>query len=645
MPTTMSHGPFTQPLQEYVFYSVYARWQERTQRRESWADAVARTLSFLDDLCQNRLGELYPALHTALYNLDVMPSMRLLATAGRAAERSNILIYNCSALPVDSIDAFVETLILSMSGCGVGYSVEYQFIQQLPVVQHRTNVVAHHIVDDSMEGWAEALQTALICWFTGENILFDVNQIRAAGSPLKTKGGYASGPEPFVMMIDKLNTIMKAAQGRRLTSLEVHDMMCHIGQAAVSGGYRRTAMIALADAEDTNVLTCKAPEHMGITVSDTGQWITQAAHRWNANISAVWHDGMPTDLQEHLVTTMLNGLSGEPGIFHRDAARRMRPRRRKDDEFLTNPCGEIALRSHQFCNLSQAVARPWDTIETLAHKVWLATIIGTVQSMATHFPGLRPRWQQNCEEEHLLGVDIAGHRDCPLLSDPDVLRTLRQVAIDTNTTYARRFGIDTSAAITCAKPGGNSAQLLDVSSGIHPRWSRYYRRNVQIQRKSPLFQLLQDQNVPMSPLLTGDHPTPETATTWVIHFPVASPRTATTRHDVGAIEQFHYWRNVRLNWTEHNPSVTITFTPDEKPELRAAFLSNQMILNGITVLPKSDAHYTNMPYEEITQDVYERETAAFPAIDYERLPEYEHRDETTSATELACFAGQCEFAA
>lgn len=541
---------FPTALQKFQFFDKYSRFDYELGRRETWIETVDRSVSFLREISQNKLDDAtYDRVRTAILEMRAMPSMRLLAMAGPAARRTNIAIYNCSYMPVDSIDSFVEALIISMSGCGVGFSVENKYVEQFPRIKRQTGKPAiQYTVEDSAEGWAEALRFGLQTWFDGGDVQFDLSQLRPAGAPLRIKGGRASGPEPFRQMLDFCRSRILSRQGSFLRSLDAHDMMCSVGSAAVSGGVRRTAMISLFDYDDHDMLHSK-----------DGDFDRDNSQRWNANNSAVWPAGGLTQLEiAQQVLTMVESGRGEPGIFNRQGAIDMRPERRKAAEFGTNPCGEIILRGMQFCNLTAAVARADDTFETLREKVEVATIIGTIQSMATHFPGLRPQWKENCEEERLLGVDITGQMDSTVAQDPDVQRKLRQIAVDVNKEYAAKLGINQSVSVSCVKPSGNSSQLLDCSSGLHARWAPYYIRNVRVSSHSPIYKVLRDAGVPMDP---ENGQTRDNATTWVIHFPVKAPEGAITRNSRTAIEQCNYWLQNKLNWTEHNPSC---FTQDTR---------------------------------------------------------------------------------
>jgi intein/homing endonuclease len=985
---------FPTPLQQFQFFDKYSRFNYDLGRRETWIETVDRTVDYLFELAGTRLpAETYQRIRRTVLEMRAMPSMRLLAMAGPATRRNNITIYNCSYQPVESIDSFVEALIISMSGCGVGYSVESKYVENFPRIKRQSGAApASFAVEDSAEGWADALRFGLETWFDGGDVHFDLSLLRPAGAPLRTKGGRASGPEPLRATLDFIRSRILARQGSFLRPLDAHDMMCVVGNAAVSGGVRRTALISLFDADDDEMRLCKS-----------GDFERENSQRWNANNSAVWAKGGPTQpefIRQFL--QMSESGRGEPGIFNREAANSLKPDRRKPAEFGTNPCvtgdtwvltdqgprqvadlvgvqhttivdgqrydttgdgfwetgvkpvlqlrtvegltlrltanhkvlavpyisrkiersewveagslkpgdkikihnhreltwegdgtfeegwllgslvgdgtfdqklakltfwgrrraemaeqavamirkavparsdlhghdqpehhrtvvssaglrdlaadygiyrgvktitpfveqasssfyrgflgglfdadgtvvgtqakgvsvrlaqsdvglleaaqrmlmrlgiastiyaerrpagarmmpdgqsgqrsyqaranhelviandnlqlfaeligfsepekqqrlaakldgyqripnrerfvvtvesleadgeemvydcsvpdvnafdanglyvhncGEINLRPWQFCNLTAAVARVDDTFESLREKVEVATMIGTIQSLATYFPGLRPMWRQNCEEERLLGVDITGQMDSPVAQDAEVKARLRAIAIDVNREMAQTLGITPSAAITCVKPSGNSSQLLDCASGLHARWSPHYIRNVRVATHSPLFKVLRDAGVPMDP---ENAQTRENANTWVIHFPVRSPEGAITRNHRSAVEQCEYWLQNKIFWTEHNPSCTITYQPDEVIDLMKWVWEHRDQIGGLSFLPSFDAQYAQMPYVEITPEEFERLAATFPPIDFSKIWRYEEEDLTTAAQELACVAGSCD---
>lgn len=627
---------FPTALQRFQFVDKYSRWNTYLGRRETWVETVDRAVSFLHELAGDRLdSSVYQEIRAGILTMRVTPSMRLLAMAGAPARRDNVTIFNCSYQGVDTLAAFSEALLISMAGCGVGYSVERQYVHQLPLIARQRGISAsQHVVEDSAEGWGAALSVGLDHWFMGYDVVFDYSDVRPAGAILRTKGGRASGPDPLRRMLDFTRDRILARQGGSLRPLDAHDIMCMVGNAAVSGGVRRTAMIALFDPDDADMLAAKAP---GFDVINS--------QRWNANNSAVWSNVAAMDQQTFVdrFMTMVRSGNGEPGIFSRDAALATMPKRRDHGyTFGTNPCGEIQLRHRSFCNLSAAIARVDDTPETLAEKVRLAAIIGTIQSMATYYPNLRSDWARNGDEERLLGVDITGQTDCPLLTGRGgaaVMQRLRSVAVATNRQYARMLGINQSAAVTCVKPSGNTSQLVDCASGLHTRWAPYYVRNVRVGASSPLAKVLKDAGTPMAPENNDDPVNPRT---WVVSFPVKAPDGAITRNDRSAVEQCEFWLQNKLHWTEHNPSVTITYRPDEVIDLMKWVWDHREKIGGMAFLPAFDAKYDQLPYIEIDKAEYERRAAEFPEIDWAAVFRYEIDDQTKAASELACVSGFCE---
>ncbi|KKS94519.1 MAG: Ribonucleoside-triphosphate reductase [Candidatus Collierbacteria bacterium GW2011_GWC2_43_12] len=619
---------FENQIQKFQFFDKYSRFNYDFGRRETWKETVDRAVDYLRELSGEKLeAGVYKRIRNSILEMKATPSMRLLAMAGPAARRNNISIYNCSYQPVDSIDSFVEALIISMNGCGVGFSVESKYVENLPRVKRQDGLETKHmLVEDSTEGWAEALKVGLTTWIEGGDIKFDYSALRPAGAILRTKGGRSSGPEPFRRMMEFVRERIFSRQGSFLRPIDAHDMMCEVGNAAVSGGMRRTAMISLFDFDDKEMWNAKS-----------GDFERDNSQRWNANNSAVWPLSGLTQLEiTQQMLEMVRSGRGEPGIFNRQAAIDMRPARREAADFGTNPCGEIILRPFEFCNLSIAIARHEDTYETLRDKVEVATIIGTIQSMATHFPGLRPEWKKNCEDERLLGVDINGQLDSPVAQDPAVQNRLRQVAVETNRQYAEKLGIKPAAAVTCVKPSGNSSQLFNCSSGIHARWSPYYVRNIRVSAHSSIYKVLEAAGVPMDP---ENGQLTETANTWVIHFPVKSPDGAVTRKNYSAIRQCEYWMQNKVNWTEHNPSVTITYHTDEVIDLIKWVWEHRNLIGGMSFLPAFDAAYSQMPYQEISKEEYEKLKSNFPVIDFSKLYRWEEEDYTKAAQELACVAG------
>lgn len=623
---------FPTPIQEFQFLDKYSRFDYDLGRRETWIETVDRAVNYLKELSLSKLPkEEYDRIRKFILEMKATPSMRLLAMAGPAARRQNIAIYNCSYLPIDSIDSLVEELIIAMAGCGVGFSVEKRYVENFPEVKLQTGeILPTYQITDSTEGWAEALRTGLTAWFEGYNLDFDYSLLRPAGTPLKVKGGRASGPEPFKDLMNFARKKILSRQGKKLRPIDAHDIACKVGEAIVSGGVRRTALISLFDMDDDEMRNCKNGD------------LTGNEQRWMANNSAVWPGGITQQQMLKQMYEMIDGQRGEPGIFSRHNANRIKPERRREATYGTNPCGEINLRPYEFCNLTIAIAREDDTVETLKEKVEVATIIGTIQSMGVNFPGLRDIWRQNCEEERLLGVDINGQLDCPLLRSkdaPKIFRELRDYAVAVNNRYAQMLGINPSAAVTCVKPSGNSSQLFNCSSGLHARHAKYYIRNVRVQAASPIRKLLQDQGVPMD---VENGQTKENAKAYVIHFPVKAPDNTILRESLSAIDQLEYWLVSKLNWTEHNPSVTITFKPSEVIDMIKWVSDHKQYIGGLSFMPYSDAKYDQMPYEAISEEVYNEKAKAFPKIDFSKLPDYEKEDFTTAAQELACVNGACE---
>lgn len=617
--------------QQFMFFDKYSRYNYDLGRRETWIETVDRTVDFLRELSLNKLDDsIYDRIHEGILTMKAMPSMRMLATAGDYARSNNLAIFNCSYLPVKDIDAFCEGMAISMAGCGVGFSVESYYVDQFPRIkrQRKSPILSFHQVEDSTEGWIEATRAGITAWFNGEDIEYDFSLVRRAGLPLRRKGGRASGPGPLKDALSFARSIILARQGQFLRPIDAHDIMCGIGDAAVQGGVRRTAMISLFDWDDQEMREAK-----------NGAWGTWPQVRENANNSAVW----PEDLtQQDLIQQMLDmdkGKRGEPGIFSRENAKRTKPKRRKSDRFGTNPCGEIILRPYQVCNLSIAVARADDTEETLRDKVELATIIGTIQSMATHFPGMREEWVKNQVEERLLGVDILGQQDSPVSRDPGVQERLKNHAVEVNEGCAAILGINASAAITTDKPGGNSSELLNASSGIAARHSKFIRRNMRVSASSPVARALKEAGVPMNP---ENGQTEETVTTYVIPFPIKSPEGAIVKEDMTAIDQLNYWLQAKTYWTEHNPSCTIVYSPNELLDVVKWVWDHKDKIGGLSFLPRDDAAYNQMPYEEVTEIEYNSMVELFPTIDFSKIYRYELQDMTTATSELACFAGACD---
>lgn len=633
------------PLGEFVYLRTYARWIEAEKRRETWIETVDRYISFMrENLGKTLSEEEYAEVREAILKQEIMPSMRLMQFAGDPARRCNTCAYNCTFIAPTALDDFAEIMYLSMQGCGVGFAVESQNTEQLPQIQKQTSKkVSKHIVLDSKEGWCDALTLGLKTWYEGKDIEFDFSYIRPAGARLKTMGGKASGPEPLrSLLVFSREKILKR-QGRRLRPIDVHDIICKIGECVVSGGVRRTAMISLSDLDDVDMRDAKK-----------GQFFLTEPHRSVANNSAVY--GMrPTsnELMEEWVALMKSG-SGERGIFNRGSLANTLPKRREkyfkkvgfigDDGVVqgpigTNPCGEIILQSKQFCNLSEVIARADDSHENLVRKARLASLLGTYQSSLSKFNYISNDWAKHCEEERLLGVSVTGQWDCATVRDPKTMQAMRDMAVKTNEVYAKRFGIKPSLSVTAVKPSGTVSQTFNCSSGIHPRHAKYYIRRVRISATDSLFKMMKDQGVPYHPEVGQSI---ENATTFVLEFPIESPGNAKFKDDFSALEQLEYWKLIKLNYTEHNPSATISVGEDEWISVVDWVQKNWDIIGGLSFLPRFDHVYQLAPYETITKKQYDKMMTKLPVIDYSKLLAYEHADETEHKRELACAGGTCE---
>lgn len=619
-------------LSRFQFFDKYSRFNYEKGRRETWEEAIERSVDFLRELSENKLPEKdYEKIEEYMLDKKAFPSMRLFAMAGEAARRDNASLYNCAAIGIDSTEAMVEVMALSMAGCGVGFSVEDRFVSKLPSVSEEQDELFFFDIPDDTQGWLEAFRLGLVAWYEGVDVEFGYSQIRPAGAILKTKGGRASGATPLKELLDTTRLIIQKAKGRKLSSLEVHDIVTKIADCVVSGGVRRSALISLFDYDDEEMKHAK----------DRGWW-HDAPQRANSNNSIVIEERLKKQEVESLFRIMHEGGGGEPGLMFRVNVNELNPTRRKDrDDWLYNPCGEVNLRGDgQLCNLTQAIVRSYDTIRTLSEKVRIAAIIGTIQSSATSFPFLRPIWHENVEEERLLGVDITGLSDHPDLITPATLRRLKKLAIETNKEYAELLGIPQSTAVTCNKPSGNSSLLFDCAPGLHARWAPYYIRRFRVNANSPLRKVLEWHGVHLDP---ENGQEAETATSFVVSFPMKSPEGAVTNGDRTAVEQCEWWKMLKLNWTEHNPSVTILYEEDELGKIVDWVYENQEIIGGMSFLPKDDHYYPLAPYERITKEQYELMIKDVPDIYWEEtLPAFEQEDNTTIATELACSSGTCE---
>ena len=629
--------------QNFIALSRYARWKEDEQRRETWTETVSRYFDYMQGLHSKTLTDsLRKKLEEKVLGLEVMPSMRALMTAGPALNNCNVTSYNCSYIPVDSPRAFDECMYILMCGTGVGFSVERSNVDKLPIVNEHFEKSSTVIkVADSRPGWARALRELISLLYAGQIPTIDVSEVRPAGAKLKTMGGRASGPGPFLDLCNFVIDKFKDAKGRRLYPIECHDIMCKIGQAVVVGGVRRSALISLSNLNDDQIRHCKSGEWWDIPEEN----IIREGQRGQANNSVAYRDKpeIGTFMREWL--SLYESNSGERGIFNRQAAKnkvKENGRRDADHEFGCNPCSEIILRPYQFCNLTEVVCRESDTIESLKQKVEVATILGTLQSTLTNFKYLRKIWKQNTEEERLLGVSLTGILDCPLLTPrnitlKDTLENLKNIAVETNKKYAKILGIPQSTAITCVKPSGTVSQLVDSSSGIHARHSEYYIRTVRAGNTDPLTQFMKDAGIPAEP----DAGKPDTTT--VFSFPTKSPKGAITRTDMTAIQQLEYWLIFQRHWCEHKPSVTISVKKDEWMEVGAWVYKNFDEVSGISFLPFYDHVYKQAPYQDVEREEYLELKNIMPkSIDWSKLSDYEKEDTTTGSKEFACVAGSCE---
>lgn len=640
--TSMPSNYLPTSYQEFIHLSRYSRWLPDEGRRETWEETIARYFDFftehLQETCHYKLtNALRNQLEEAVLTQKVMPSMRCLMTAGEALKRENIAGYNCSYIAVDKPHAFDEILYVLMNGTGVGFSVERQYISQLPVVAeefHSTDTTI--VVADSKLGWAKALKELVGLLYAGQVPMWDLSKVRPAGAPLKTFGGRASGPEPLNQLFEFCVNTFKHAAGRKLNSVECHDIVCKIAEIVVVGGVRRSALISLSNLSDDRMRHAKA-----------GQWWNDHGQRALANNSACYTEKPDIGIFMDEWKALYDSKSGERGIFNRASANRMATasgrREVEEHEFGTNPCSEIILRSREFCNLSEVVVRSSDTWESLSEKVRLATILGTFQSSLVNFKYLSSSWKKNCEEERLLGVSMTGIMDNPLTNGKkgkdlaEQLDKLKQIAVDTNAQMSKALGINQSVAITCVKPSGTVSQLVDAASGIHARHNPYYIRTVRGDKKDPLTQMMVDQGFPVE----DDQMNP--SHTSVFSFPMKVDKGAIFRTDMTAIEQLEMWLVYQKHWCEHKPSITVSVKEHEWLDVGAWVYKHFDYMSGVSFLPFSDHTYAQAPYQDTDEAGYKDLLAQMPKdVDWMKLAEYEASDMTVGAQELACAAGFCE---
>ena len=621
--------------QSFIHTSRYARWLDDEQRRETWSETVGRYRDNVMSECLRSDTKIMDEIEQAILSLEVMPSMRALMTAGPALTRDNTAGYNCSYLPVDDVKSFDEAMFILLNGTGVGFSVERQYISKLPEVPDELfDSGTTIIVKDSKEGWAKALRQVLALLYSGEIPSWNVSKVRPAGAKLKTFGGRASGPAPLVDLFHFAINLFNKAKGRKLTSIECHDLMCKIGEVVVVGGVRRSAMISLSNLSDDRMRHAKC-----------GQWWENDPQRALANNSVAYTEKPDSVSFMREWLSLVESGSGERGIFNREASKKQADKNGRRDnsyDFGTNPCSEIILRPYQFCNLTEVVVRATDTIEDLERKVRLATILGTIQSTFTNFPYLRKVWQRNTSEERLLGVSLTGVMDNPLMNLNNkglesTLEHLKSIAVKTNETWAKKIGIPVSTAITCNKPSGTVSQLCDSASGIHSRHSEYYIRRVRGDNKDPLTQFMIDQGIPAE----AEAFKPDQTT--VFSFPQKAPNGSTVTKDVSAIDQLKMWLAYQRSWCEHKPSVTINVRSEEWMEVGAFVYENFDEMSGVSFLPYSDHTYQQAPYEEVTEREYKEMLSFMPkSIDWTKLKDYEQDDNTSGSQTLACSSGSCE---
>lgn len=634
--TDESSTYFRNQLAEFVFYRTYARWVDGEGRRETWIETVDRYMSFMKEKLGAKLTQKdYDRVRMAILKQEAMPSMRLLQFAGDAARKTNVCAYNCSYIAPMTPQDFGEAMYVLMCGAGLGFSVESKYVQQLPQIKDQTGkILPTFVIPDTKEGWADALVHGMKTWYEGNDVIFDYSLLRPAGARLKTMGGRSSGPEPLRNVIEFTREKMLRKQGRRLSNIDVHDIMCKIGEVVVAGGVRRSALISLSDLNDADMRDAKK-----------GQFYYTEPQRVMANNSAVYvHKPTNEEFMDEWVALMKSG-SGERGIFNREALKHTLPKRRLEylkgntSDLGSNPCGEVILQPHQFCNLSEVVARAEDTEATLLEKARVATILGTYQSMLTDFGYLSDSWKRNCEAERLLGVSLTGQWDSSVSRKEEVLKKLRAEVIKTNKEYSEKWKMKPSTCVTSVKPSGTVSQLVDSASGMHPRHAEYYIRRVRIASNDPLFKMMKDQGVPFQPEVGQSR---DDANTYVLEFPIKAPKSKHYKNDISAIEQLEHWKTVKVHYTEHNPSVTISVGEDEWIAVANWVYEHWEIVGGLAFLPRDNHVYQLAPYETITKERYEELAKNLGTIDFSKLVLYEKEDTTEAKKEFACAGGTCE---
>lgn len=626
--------------QQFIHLSRYSRFRDELGRRETWVETVDRYFDFFVNHLKTNQSfninkDLVSELKTAVLNLEIMPSMRALMTAGEALKRDNVAGYNCSYVTVSRVRAFDEILYILLCGTGVGFSVERQYVEKLPTIAEEfTNSETTIVVQDSKAGWAKAYRELVSLLIGGQIPKWDVSKVRPAGARLKTFGGRASGPGPLEDLFRFTIDTFKKAAGRKLTSIECHDVVCKIAEVVVVGGVRRSALISLSNLTDERMRDAKS-----------GAWWNENPQRGLANNSVAYKERPDIGIFMEEWVSLYKSKSGERGIFNREACKKtvekLGDRRDSSYDFGTNPCSEIILRDREFCNLTEVVVRHDDTEESLSRKVRLATILGTFQASLTYFPYLSSEWKNNCEEEALLGVSLTGIMDSPMmgtvcLETEHLLRRLKDIAITTNKKFAKEIGIKPSAAITCVKPSGTVSQLVDAASGIHPRHNNYYIRTVRADKKDPLCKLMIDNGFPYEPCVMKPD------TTMVFSFPMRAEGSR-TRNSFTAIQHLEAWLMYQRNWCEHKPSITVTVKEHEWMEVGAWVYRHFDEISGISFLPHSDHSYRQAPYQDCSKEEYEKVMSSMPNdFDWSKLISYEKTDSTVGTQTFACSGDKCE---
>jgi ribonucleoside-triphosphate reductase len=651
---------FRNSAAEFVYMRTYSRWLPDKARRETWDETVERFITFITD---ERGAKIPPKvirkIRERLLAFEVMPSMRALWTAGPAAKFDNTAMYNCSFQAINSIEAFAEALYILMCGTGYGFRVLPQDLEQLPTVP---DVIVSGTktfdIEDSKKGWADSVKELVLSLYAGHDVNMNYNLVRPAGARLETMGGRASGPAPLATLHQLIRDIFYSARGRKLRSLEAHDICCQIAESVVVGGVRRSSEISLSALDDDDMQNAK-----------TGDY---PVRRWMANNSAVYETKPDIFKFMQEWTALAASKTGERGIFNLEAARTTAPDRRRPDLIAgTNPCGEIQLRDREFCNLSEVVLRETDTLDDVLDKIETATWLGAIQATFTHFPYLSKEWKKNCEEERLLGVSLTGQMDAPHLLTPEALKAYKARALRVAKHASQKLEINMPAAITCVKPSGTVSQVVDSAPGLHPRFAPYYIRRYRINSTDALYQLMKDQGIKLTaengqrkrdwdkahklydgrdlvraraicPIYDGTEWHADKVNTWVVSFPAKSPTNAVTADQQSALGQLELYKKLQLNWCEHNASITVYVKDNEWLSVGAWVYANWDIVNGIAFLPYEGHTYEQAPYEAITKAEYDEMVAAMKPIDYSQLHRYEIDDETSGAKAYACVGGVCE---